>query len=179
MTRARGHAVGTAAKGDIVVGNGSNTAASLGVGTDGYILTAASTAATGVQWAAAPVTLTGSQTLTNKTLTAPVITYSINAQTANYTAVASDAAAIVTMSTSAANTFYIPTNASVPFAIGSQITVIQAASGQTTITASSTGTTTIASVGATSTAPKLRVQNSSATIVKTGTDTWYVMGDIA
>jgi len=41
------------------------------------------------------------------------------------------------------------------------------------------GTTTIASTGATSTAPKLRAQNSSATCIKTATDTWYVVGDIA
>jgi len=42
------------AKGDLIVGSAADTAARLGVGTDGYILTAASTATYGLQWSAAP-----------------------------------------------------------------------------------------------------------------------------
>lgn len=41
------------AKGDLAVGTGSNTASRLAVGTDGHVLTADSTQATGVKWAAA------------------------------------------------------------------------------------------------------------------------------
>lgn len=129
-------------------------------------------------------------TLTNKTLTAPTVTapivsYSINAQTGtSYTAVASDSGSIVTINNSAANTFNIPTNASVPFAIGTCLTVIaiNAAAGtagtQTTIQAVTSGTTTIAAAAATSTAPKLRTQYSSASCIKIGTDLWYVVGDL-
>jgi len=126
----------------------------------------------------ANVTPTSTTTLTNKTLTAPVITYSIYAQTASYTAAASDAAAIVTMSVGSSNAFSIPTNASVPFAIGSQITVIQIGAGQTTISAVTPGTTTVASVGGTSASPKLRTQYSSATAIKVAADSWYIVGDI-
>jgi hypothetical protein len=97
-----------------------------------------------------------------------------------YTLVASDAAdTLLVTNAASAGTLYIPTNASVPFPIGTQINLIQSGSGQITITATTPATTTINSTGATSTSPKLRVQNSSATLLKTATDTWYVVGDIS
>jgi hypothetical protein len=43
------------AKGDILVGSADNTPAKLTVGTDGYILTANTSAANGIEWAAAPI----------------------------------------------------------------------------------------------------------------------------
>jgi hypothetical protein len=129
-------------------------------------------------------TLTGTQTLTNKTLTSPTINdpklnLTIDAETASYTAVLANNGQLVTMNVASANTFSIPTNASVAFPIGTQINVIQIGAGQTTIQAVTSGTTTISSTGATSTAPKLRAQFSSATCIKVNTDLWYVVGDIA
>ena len=124
-------------------------------------------------------TLTGTQTLTNKTLTAPVTTLALNAQTATYTVVLGDASKLVTMSVAGANDFLIPTNASVAFAVGTVINVIQIGAGQTTIKAVTSGTTTISSTGASATAPKLRAQYSAASCIKVATDTWYVVGDIA
>jgi hypothetical protein len=44
-------------KGDLIVASASDTVARIGVGSDGHILTAASTATYGIQWAAAPVSL--------------------------------------------------------------------------------------------------------------------------
>jgi len=35
------------------------------------------------------------------------------------------------------------------------------------------------STGATAAAPKLRAQYSAATLIKAGTDLWYVTGDLA
>ena len=104
----------------------------------------------------------------------------LNAQTATYTVVLSDAdQKLITMSVASANDFLIPTNANVGFAIGTVINVIQIGAGQTTIKAVTSGTTSILSTGATAAQPKLRAQYSAASCIKVATDTWYVIGDIA
>lgn len=130
-------------------------------------------------------TLTGTQTLTNKTLTtptldAPLINVGYFAKTANYTITLADNGNLLSMNSASATTFSIPTNASVAFPIGAQISFAWiTGAGQPSIAAVTSGTTTILSTGAISTAPKLRVVNSTATAVKILTDTWIVMGDIA
>jgi hypothetical protein len=104
----------------------------------------------------------------------------LNAQTATYTAVLTDAdQKLVTMSVGSANDFLIPTNANVAFPTGTVINVIQIGAGQTTIKAVTSGTTTISSTGASAIAPKLRAQFSAASCIKVATDTWYVVGDIS
>lgn len=149
-----------AAKGDLVVGTANDTYAALTVGTNGFTILADSSTATGLAYSAG----------------IPVV---INAQTATYTVVLSDAYKLVTMSVGSANNFQIPTNASVAYPVGTVINVIQIGAGQTTIQAVTSGTTTINSTGATATAPKLRAQYSAASCIKVATDTWYVVGDIA
>jgi hypothetical protein len=118
----------------------------------------------------------------------PIVSYdyragsalTLNAQTATYTVVLTDAdQKLVTMSVASANDFQIPTNANVAYPVGTVINVIQIGAGQTTIKAVTSGTTTISSTGATATAPKLRAQFSAASCIKVATDTWYVVGDIA
>jgi hypothetical protein len=104
----------------------------------------------------------------------------LNAQTATYTVVLTDAdQKLVTMDVATANDFLIPTNANVAFPVGTVINVIQIGAGKTTIEAVTPGTTTISSTGATATAPELRAQFSAASCIKVATDTWYVVGDIA
>lgn len=126
------------------------------------------------------VTLTGTQTLTNKTLTDPKINLAFDAQTGTtYTTVIDDNGQIVTMNNASANTLSIPTNASVAYAIGTQINVLQIGAGQTTIQAVTSGTTTILSTAATPAAPKIRARYGMATCIKAATDTWYVVGDIS
>jgi len=104
-----------------------------------------------------------------------------NAQTGTtYTFVLADADnKLVTASNASAQTYSIPTNANVAFPIGTQLNIIAIGAGQVTINAVTSGTTTVLSNAATAAAPKLRLQYSSATCIKVGTDTWYVVGDIA
>jgi hypothetical protein len=82
------------------------------------------------------------------------------------------------MSNAAANDFKIPTNASVAHPIGTVITVMNIGAGTCTISAVTSGTTTVLSAGAVAAAPTVE-QYKSAACIKTGTDTWYVLGAIA
>lgn len=117
-------------------------------------------------------------TLTNAIITQAILTPTFSANA--YTLVLGDQGDILLASNGAtAGTINVPTDATVAFPTGTQITIIQTGAGQLTIQATTPATTTIASTGATSTAPKLRAQNSAATLVKTSTNQWYVMGDIS
>lgn len=109
-----------------------------------------------------------------------LVAYTLNAQTGTtYTSVLTDSyQVLVTMSNASANTFKIPTNASVAHPIGTVITVMNIGAGTCTISAVTSGTTTVLSAGATAASPTL-AQYRSAACIKTGTDTWYVVGAIA
>ena len=101
-------------------------------------------------------------------------TIPLNAQTGTtYTLAVGDAGDLVTLSNASAITLTVPTNVSVPFAIGTQITIAQANSGQVTI-AGAVGVT----VNASDSATKLRTQWSAATLIKTNTNSWILIGDI-
>jgi hypothetical protein len=156
---------------------GTVTSITAGTGLSGGTITGSGTIAIDT---ATTVDVSTAQTLTNKTLTAPVINLALNAQTGTtYTFALTDNGKLVTASNGSAQTYSIPTNGTTAFPIGTQINIIQIGSGQVTIQAASSGTTTVSSTGATATAPKLRAQYSSATLIKASTDLWYVMGDIA
>ena len=100
------------------------------------------------------------------------------ANTADYTAVLADQyQALEIMNKATAIAFNIPTNASVAFPIGTVITVLNIGAGTCTIKAVTSGTTTVLSAGATAAQPTL-TQYKSAACIKTGTDTWYIVGAI-
>lgn len=103
----------------------------------------------------------------------------LNAQTGTtYTFVLTDNRnKLITASNAAAQTYTIPLNSSVAFPTGSVINIIAIGAGQVTIQGASG--VTVASTGATATAPKLRAQYSAASLIKVGTDSWYVIGDLA
>ena len=101
-------------------------------------------------------------------------TIPLNTQTGTtYTLAETDAGELITLANASAITLTVPTNASVPFAIGTQITIAQSGAGQVTISPA-VGVT----VSAADTATKLRVQWSAATLIKTNTNNWILIGDI-
>lgn len=160
------------AKGDLLSASANDTLSILSVGTNGQVLTANSATASGLEWSTPDVTLTNSVTLTNKTLTAPIINLSINPQTAAYQLVLSDNGKMVEVSSASDVTLTIPTNASQGFATGAQITILQTSTGQVTI-AGDTGVTVNGTPGL-----KLRAQWSSAVCIKRATNSWVVLGDL-
>jgi hypothetical protein len=122
--------------------------------------------------------LTTAQTLTNKTLTSPLINLGINAQTGtSYTTVLADNGKLTTLTNASAIAVTIPPNSSVAYPVGAQINMAQLGAGQVTVSGGSG--VTIISTGATATAPKARAQYSTLTAVQTSTDNWLVMGDIS
>ena len=164
-----------AAKGDLLSASADNTLSVLSVGSNGTVLTANSATASGLAWATPDITLTNSATLTNKTLTAPVINISINPQTVAYELVLADNGKMVEVSSASAVTLSIPTNANQAFATGAQITILQTSTGQVTIAATTPGTTTVNGTPGL----KLRGQWSSATLFKRAANLWVVMGDLS
>ena len=100
------------------------------------------------------------------------------ANTVDYTAVSADQYQVLElMNKATAISFNIPTNASVAFPIGTVITVLNIGAGVCTIKAVTSGTTTVLSAGAVAAQPTLG-QYKSAACIKTGTDTWYIVGAI-
>ena len=126
------------------------------------------------------VGVAATQTLTGKTLTAPVINtakinLTLNAQTGTtYTLVAADSGKLVTSSNAAAVVITIPPSV---FAAGEQINVQSIGAGLTSF-AQGAGVT-ITSTGGTPTAPILRAQYSACTIICTASNTFTVIGDLA
>jgi hypothetical protein len=132
------------------------------------------------------VTETGTQTISNKTLSSPTINDGVisnatinsaktsiefNQRVASYTLALTDRDKVVEMNSTSATTVTVPTNASVPFPIGSSIVVAQTNTGQVTI-AGASGVTVNGTPGL-----KTRTQWAIATLIKRGTNTWLVVGD--
>ena len=88
----------------------------------------------------------------------------INAQTASYTGVLTDAGKTVTMTVATANTFTVPANASVAYPTGTRINILNLGAGACTPTAGA-GVTISGTITALTT-------NGSASIIKTATNTW-------
>jgi len=122
---------------------------------------------------------TRTATLTNKTLTTPIINHGVTTDaTTARTLALTDASDVILMSSGSANTVTIPTNASVAFAIGTILTIVSTGAGVTTI-AGDTGVTLSGAGGSVSAGScDIQTQYGAATLIKTATDGWIVSGDI-
>lgn len=126
---------------------------------------------------------TDTQTLTNKTidynsntiLNIPGLSFNIavNALSGtSYTLALTDKDKLVTLSNTGAITLTVPTYASIALPVGSQVHIQQTNTGQVTISPAS-------GVTINGTGTKLRTQWSAASLIKTATNTWTLIGDIA
>ena len=88
----------------------------------------------------------------------------INAQTASYTTVLTDAGKTVSMTNAGATTLTIPANSSVAFVVGTRINILNLGAGACTATAGA-GVTIAGTISALAT-------NASAAVIKTATNTW-------
>jgi len=138
-----------------------------------------STGATGSTGPTGPTGTTGATGTTGSTVTGPTGAASAilainNVTGTTYTLQASDLNDLVTLSNAAAITLTIPPSV---FSANDVVNVSQTGAGQVSF-AQGAGVT-INSSGATATAPKLRVQYSSAAVICTASNTFLVVGDIS
>ncbi len=164
-------------KGDLIAATASATVTRLGLGTNGYVLTADSTQATGIKWAASATEIpsqTGNSgeylTTDGSTLSWSPINVAINAKTDNYTLIASDAGKLITMTSASNKTIIVPNGV---FTVGQQIAITGLGTGIVTI--DDDGTSIIYATPGT----LLRAQYSTAALVCIATNTFLLLGDLA
>ena len=164
-------------KGDILAATASATVTRVGLGTNGYVLTADSTQAAGIKWAASATEIPsqtsngGKYLTTNGTaLSWSPVNVEINAKTDNYTLIASDAGKLITMTSSDNKTIIVPNGI---FTVGQQIAIAGLGTGVVTI--DSDGTSVIYATPGT----LLRTQYSTAALVCIATNTFLLLGDLA
>jgi len=97
----------------------------------------------------------------------------IDTKTIQYTLVTGDNSKFIELNFSGSNNIIIPTNTAQPFPIGAQIILSQYGAGQVTVVPD-TGVTLRSSGGKTKTA----AQYAMATLIKRGTNEWYLAGDL-
>lgn len=120
-------------------------------------------------------TLSGTQTLTNKTLSTPIQTIGTNIRTSSYTLALSDQSKMIEMNSSSATVLTVPTDSTVNFPIGTYIVVLRTGTGSVAIegmVGSPSGVVINFTPGLT-----LRAQWSMATLIKRAANTWVLSGD--
>ena len=93
--------------------------------------------------------------------------------TASYTLAAADAGKMLLVNSSSATTITVPANADASIAVGTHIDLARIGSGTVTV-AGGSGVTVNATPGL-----KLRARYSTGTLIKIGTNSWLLVGDIS
>ena len=124
------------AKGDLLVGTGVDTFDQLGVGTNGYLLTADSAETTGIKWAAAPVSLPDQTGNAGKFLTT-------DATTASWAVVAGSLAQPTEPTSPPDGQIWVDTDGTAPTTVVTRWSKAPTA-GTTTLTGTDDGTTVLA-----------------------------------
>jgi len=146
-------------------------------GASGNLLTS-----NGTNWAStAPAALSGVATLSSgSTISDGTTAFSVgylnipqNAQSGNYTLALTDNGKHVYSANSGTQTITVPTNASVAFPVGTALTIVN--NGTTSITISTTSIT-MYQAGTTNTGNRTVATKGIATLLKVGTDTWFISG---
>jgi len=175
--------------GNVVIGDGTLTVGSDGAGED--VTFYSDTSGDHMVWdsSAEKLTITGTDGQTaldvpdgNVTITDTltvsgglVAPLAINAQTGTtYTFVLADAGKLVTSSNGSAQTITVPPNSGVAFAIGTQIIVQNIGSANATL--ATAGTPTLNSKDSNK---EIDGQFAAATLIKTATDAWSIIGALA
>jgi len=124
---------------------------------------------------AAQTAITSVGTLTSLTVSGGLVApLQINAQTGTtYTFVLGDAGKLVTSSNASAQTLTVPPNSSVAYTVGTQILVTQVGTGRLTL-AEGSGVT----INSGDSMKSLSDQYCLASLIKTATDTWLLMGNL-
>lgn len=109
-----------------------------------------------------------------------LVTFDVEAdKTDDYTLVLNDSYQnLIPMNKATAVALKIPTNATAAIPVGTVITILNKGVGLVTISAVTSGTTTVLSAGAVAASPTV-AQYTTAACIKTGTDTWYIVGSVA
>lgn len=99
----------------------------------------------------------------------------INTQTGTtYTLVLGDAGKLITSSNASPVTITVPPNADVAFPVGTRIDILSIGAGLTTMSQGS-GVT----ISSKNSYKKLAAQGSAASLIKTATNTWWLVGDLS
>jgi hypothetical protein len=162
----------------VYAGNSAGTAFTpIAPGASGNLLTS-----NGTSWASTvPAALSGVATLSSgSTISDGTTAFSIgylnipqNAQSGNYTLALTDNGKHVYSANSGTQTITVPTNASVAFPVGTALTIVN--NGTTSITISTTSIT-MYQAGTTNTGNRTVATKGIATLLKVGTDTWFISG---
>lgn len=100
-------------------------------------------------------------------------TATLNTKTSDYTLGLADAGQTILVDSTIDRTITVPLNSAVPFAIGQRLDVVRLNTGNVTF-AGAVGVT----LNSKNSNKKIAARYSGATLIKTGTDTWVLIGDL-